>query len=123
MLPSPYSPAFLLSWLSRSAAHGLIKRSLLHALLLPALTLSCLPLSSQAETIKVPILQQAPDKQAIERPAQGATEAQVLARFGEPQSRSAPTGKPPITQWQYPDFVVFFDTGRVIHSVLKPKHK
>lgn len=41
----------------------------------------------------------------------------VRRRFGEPIRRSAPIGQPPITQWVYPDFIVYFEHQYVIHAV------
>lgn len=54
---------------------------------------------------------------APERPARGSSMASVEARFGAPATRSGPVGKPPITRWEYPDFVVFFEYDHVLHAV------
>jgi hypothetical protein len=54
---------------------------------------------------------------AGERPARGSSMASVEARFGAPGNRSSAVGKPPITRWDYPDFVVFFEYDHVLHSV------
>ncbi|MEO8223240.1 MAG: hypothetical protein ABI661_00390 [Gammaproteobacteria bacterium] len=54
---------------------------------------------------------------AADRPAAGSSMARVEARFGSPASRSAAVGKPPITRWDYPDFVVYFEFDHVVHSV------
>ena len=54
---------------------------------------------------------------AGERPARGSSRASVEARFGAPGTRSSAVGKPPITRWDYPDFVVFFEYDHVVHSV------
>lgn len=54
---------------------------------------------------------------AGERPARGSTMASVEARFGSPNSRSGAVGRPPITRWDYSDFVVFFEYDHVVHSV------
>lgn len=53
------------------------------------------------------------------RPARGMTQASVESKFGSPASVKAPVGDPPITRWEYTDFVVFFEYDRVIHAVLK----
>ncbi len=52
-------------------------------------------------------------------PTRGMTQASVESRFGTPTSRDAEVGEPPISRWEYPDFVVFFEYDRVIHSVKK----
>jgi len=52
-------------------------------------------------------------------PARGSTKAQVETRFGSPQSKDGPTGEPPIYFWDYPEFTVYFEADRVIHTVRK----
>ncbi len=56
---------------------------------------------------------------AAPRPSRGMTQASVQSRFGEPVSRIAAVGDPPISRWHYQDFIVYFEYDRVIHSVLK----
>ena len=53
------------------------------------------------------------------RPSRGMTQASVESKFGSPSSIKAPVGDPPITRWEYTDFVVFFEHDKVIHAVLK----
>jgi len=53
----------------------------------------------------------------VERPARGLTMSAVEAKFGSPANRSAAVGKPPITRWDYPGFVVYFEHERVIDAV------
>ena len=52
-------------------------------------------------------------------PARGLTMAKVEAKFGAPSQRSSPVGAPPITRWDYPGFIVFFEHEYVIHSVTR----
>ena len=47
------------------------------------------------------------------------TQAKVEATFGQPGSRVAAIGDPPISRWEYADFIVFFEYDRVIHAVSK----
>jgi hypothetical protein len=54
-----------------------------------------------------------------ELPARGMTMDRVQSRFGAPLHAVAPVGDPPITRWEYTDFVVFFEHRHVIHSVEK----
>jgi hypothetical protein len=54
---------------------------------------------------------------AAERPARGSSMARVESRFGAPTGRSGPVGQPPITRWDYPGFVVFFEYDHVVHAV------
>jgi hypothetical protein len=47
------------------------------------------------------------------------TQARVEAKYGAPQSRKPAVGDPPISRWDYPKFVVYFEYDRVIHAVIK----
>lgn len=53
------------------------------------------------------------------RPSSGADMDSVEADFGMPTERFQPVGDPPITRWEYPGFVVYFEHDRVIHSVIR----
>ncbi len=53
------------------------------------------------------------------RPTRGMTQASVESRYGSPVEIKAPVGDPPITRWEYQDFVVFFEYDKVIHAVAK----
>ncbi len=53
------------------------------------------------------------------RPMRGMTAANVESRFGTPDAKIAPVGDPPISRWEYKNFVVFFEYDRVIHAVAK----
>jgi hypothetical protein len=55
---------------------------------------------------------------AGDHPNRGSTMAAVQGRFGEPTERHATVGNPPITRWDYPQFSVYFEHDRVLHSVL-----
>ncbi|MFE8071633.1 hypothetical protein QQM79_11305 [Marinobacteraceae bacterium S3BR75-40.1] len=54
-------------------------------------------------------------------PRHGEAMSSVKARLGSPQDMKPAVGEPPITRWIYPDFIVFFEGDRVIHTVEK-KH-
>lgn len=53
------------------------------------------------------------------RPTRGMTQASVESKYGSPVAVQAPVGDPPITRWEYSDFVVFFEYDKVIHAVVK----
>jgi len=53
------------------------------------------------------------------RPTRGMTQASVESKYGSPVTVNAPVGDPPITRWEYQDFVVFFEYDKVIHAVVK----
>ena len=51
-------------------------------------------------------------------PARGMTMSQVTSKFGAPVSKVPAVGNPPISRWEYPGFVVYFEREHVIHSVV-----
>ncbi len=53
----------------------------------------------------------------VATPGRGMTMDQVIAKFGAPVSKVPPVGRPPISRWEYPGFVVYFESDHVIHSV------
>jgi hypothetical protein len=61
------------------------------------------------------------DKQAAngEMPSAGITKDRVMAGWGDPASKMAAVGEPPISRWIYGDFVVYFEYDHVIHAVVK----
>ncbi|RYY75324.1 MAG: hypothetical protein EOO52_07880 [Gammaproteobacteria bacterium] len=75
--------------------------------------------SSLAETIKLPVGAQSTSQQHL--PKMGTSKAQVKSQFGEPLKENPAKGKPPISNWEYAEFVVYFEYDHVIHSVSKPK--
>ena len=53
------------------------------------------------------------------RPTRGMTQDRVAAEFGNPEARVAAVGDPPISRWEYANFIVYFEYDRVIHAVVK----
>ena len=53
------------------------------------------------------------------RPKAGMTQNGVEAKYGTPVTKRSAVGDPPITRWEYQDFVVYFEYDKVIHAVLK----
>jgi hypothetical protein len=74
-----------------------------------------------AEDIKIPIGTQMPELSNVARPKTGMSKTQVKKQFGEPIKENLAKGKPPISSWEYADFIVYFDTENTIYSALKPK--
>lgn len=72
-----------------------------------------------AEVIHIPVGQQAPELSDLPRPTRGMSQDNVREAYGAPLSMLEPVGKPPISKWIYPQFTVYFESGIVIHSVLK----
>ena len=54
----------------------------------------------------------------VATPARGMTMDQVATKFGTPVTKVPAVGKPPISRWEYPGFIVYFESDHVIHSVV-----
>ena len=76
---------------------------------------------AQADQVKVPVMSQG-DRETMALPDTGQTRKNVRQRFGDPVSTSGPVGDPPISQWHYNDFVVYFEYNHVIHTVARNAH-
>jgi hypothetical protein len=53
-------------------------------------------------------------------PVNGQTMGEVETKFGAPPNKRGPIGDPPITQWEYDRWSVYFEFDRVLHTVLHP---
>lgn len=73
---------------------------------------------ASADVLRIPIGQQQADTRAS-LPVTGTSKAQVEQGYGNPTERSGPVGEPAIYRWDYPEFTVYFENDRVIHSVVK----
>nr|WP_297400700.1 hypothetical protein [uncultured Marinobacter sp.] len=84
-------------------------------------SLILVPLTSAvAEVISVPVGSQT-ERSQISVPDTGMSQASVRAKWGEPMTIEGPVGQPPISQWHYQRFVVYFENDRVLHTVIKPR--
>lgn len=83
-----------------------------HLLLLLCLVI---PLPLLADTLEIPVGEQGDSHIAL--PARGESQKAVLERFGLPDEEHPPVGKPPITRWDYREFSVYFESGRVVDAV------
>ena len=52
-----------------------------------------------------------------EMPNRGISMDDVLSEFGEPDERFGPVGEPPITEWVYGSFRVYFEYQIVLHTI------
>ncbi|KEF32151.1 hypothetical protein D777_00785 [Marinobacter nitratireducens] len=87
-----------------------------------ATTLFAAPVASvNAEEIAVPVGKQA-DRSAVKIPRTGLSKSAVRASWGAPAGIDGPVGEPAITQWHYPDFIVYFENDTVLHTVVKRKN-
>jgi hypothetical protein len=55
------------------------------------------------------------DKQMM--PRRGVSMDVVLGDFGEPDERYESVGEPPITEWVYGSFLVYFEHETVLHTI------
>ena len=74
---------------------------------------------ASAETLQMGGTDNASRFEHAGKPSRGMTQGNVEAKFGQPAARQAAVGDPPISRWEYADFVVFFEYDRVIHAVTK----
>jgi hypothetical protein len=54
----------------------------------------------------------------VPTPRRGMTMDEVSSKFGAPAAKVPAVGNPPISRWEYPGFIVYFEADRVIHSVV-----
>ncbi|MCM0611743.1 hypothetical protein KFJ24_04540 [Marinobacter sediminum] len=95
------------------------KNKALFGALTLAATLTMAPVSGAiAEELRIPVGTQA-DRYQGSFPKTGMTQDSVRSSWGQPAEIRGPVGEPPITQWYYQDFVVYFENNRVLHTVLK----
>ncbi len=72
--------------------------------------------SSHAEVL---LIDRVEAKAGVDVPTKSTTMNQVRANYGDPIAEHAAVGNPPITRWDYPTFVVYFEHQHVITTVLK----
>jgi len=72
-----------------------------------------------AEELRMSVKDQAQQSLQEDLPRNGLSESSVRNGWGQPESVTGPVGDPPIFQWHYQNFIVFFEGNRVIHSVLR----
>ena len=94
------------------------ERAALAASLIAAAVLGAAAVApAYAEDVAVPA---AGPAASADRPARGMRMAAVEAKYGAPASRHDAVGTPPITRWDYPGMVLFFENDMLIHAVLVP---
>jgi len=75
------------------------------------------PFGLQADVLKI----EGGEAQVITNanvPTRGMTKSEVRKRYGEPSSKKAAVGQPPISRWDYPGYSVFFEHHIVLHTVV-----
>ncbi|MFK7886001.1 MAG: hypothetical protein AB8G16_03975 [Gammaproteobacteria bacterium] len=79
---------------------------------------AALTLPIAAQNLSVPGADRSAEAR-VAYPARGMSMNQVEKTYGEPSARRAAVGDPPITRWEYGNFIVYFEYKHVIHSVPK----
>lgn len=69
----------------------------------------------QADVLKMP--EQRPSY-SVTMPGRGMTMTGVEKQFGAPLQKLPEVGDPPITEWKYQDFTVYFEYQYVIHALI-----
>ena len=67
------------------------------------------------DTLTIPGNVPVAEKQMM--PIRGISMDDVLGEFGEPDERFGPVGEPPITEWVYGSFRVYFEYQIVLHTI------
>ena len=75
-------------------------------------------LSAQADTLLLEGISM-DSTTATERPRRGMSMDNVEARYGAPSARVSAIGTPPISRWEYPSFVVYFEYDHVVHAAVR----
>ena len=71
--------------------------------------------ASAGDTLVIPGHNATAETQML--PKRGISMDTVLSEFGEPDDRFGPVGEPPITEWVYGSFRVYFEDQTVLHSI------
>lgn len=73
--------------------------------------------AAAAETLDVTSGQLSAETLSINVPTRWMTQEEVETRFGTPISKSSPVGDPPISYWEYDQFIVYFEYDKVLDTV------
>ncbi len=71
--------------------------------------------ATSGDTVTIPGHFSTSEKQLM--PRRGINMNAVINRFGEPRIRRGPVGDPPISEWDYGSFRVYFEYQIVLHTV------
>ena len=64
------------------------------------------------------LIEEVRQAERMDVPANGISMDDVRARFGDPSSKNAAVGDPPITRWDYDSWSVYYEYGLVLFTVL-----
>ena len=78
-------------------------------------TLIYWPFSGSSDVLLIEQVRQA-ENMAV--PVNGQTKSEVESQFGDPESKGPTVGDPPISEWKYKGWSVYFEYDRVLFTVL-----
>jgi hypothetical protein len=70
------------------------------------------------ESVMIPLIEKVMLSSAT-LPIRGDSQIRVKKEFGAPFQMHPPKGTPPISRWDFETFSVYFESGVVIHTVLR----
>ena len=79
-----------------------------------------LALAFQVATADVLIIDEVRQAGRMELPNNGQSKAEIEAKFGTPIEKQPAVGDPPISNWKYDKYSVYFEYDLVLFSVLHP---
>ena len=90
------------------------------SIMISVLAATSFPLVCMADVLLIEEVREAPpnDPSGVPRPPRGMRMNEVKQKFGEPERMAPAVGIPPITQWDYNAYSVYFENETVLHSVV-----
>ena len=77
-----------------------------------------LVLTFQAVSADVLLIEEVRQSGRMELPTNGQSKADVEAKFGAPVNKQSAVGDPPISNWKYDSYSVYFERDLVLFTVL-----
>lgn len=71
-----------------------------------------------ADQVTMPVGTQT-KQSTLDLPKRAINKEAVRSKYGDPQNIEGAVGEPPISSWEYADFVVYFEHDLVLHAVVK----
>lgn len=90
--------------------HGVMSLAIIAAAIFAA------PVMAQGDRLIIDNVDQTQATAGV-RPNRGMSMETVESRWGSPVAKRNAIGDPPISRWEYPSFVVYFEYRNVIHAV------
>jgi len=79
-----------------------------------------LALAFQVVSADVLLIEEVRQSGRMQLPTNGQSKADVEAKFGAPLNKQAAVGDPPISNWKYDTYSVYFEYDLVLFAVLHP---